>query len=198
MVKIKRVTLFFTAILFTMAIFFSISAIAKDINDLKSFAKVANNGSEIGFTFTAVDKDGKLLYESEGITLVYNEMFSVNIPDEFLIIDNKVNRWLYKINDEEIIVTDASVEDASIADNPFAFLRGETLDKIKNYDIEVVGRAGNVPPTLQSVPSKIVLISALGIKYTIEILSFKESTQLSDSNFVLDPAKYPNAIVVEM
>lgn len=190
----KRIALFIMAIITSYTFAFANNSIDK----LKSFANVANKGSEIGFLFTAIDKNGSMLYNSQGTTLVYNEMFSLDVPDELLIVDNKVNRWLYKINDEEIIVMDATLQEASIADNPFAFLRSENLESIKNYTIEVKDRTGKTLPSLKSVPQKIILTSLAGIKYIIEINSFKESPQLSSYNFVLDVAKYPNTFVVEM
>ena len=190
----KRIALFIMAIITSYTLAFANNSIDK----LKSFANIANKGSEIGFLFTAIDKNGSMLYNSQGTTLVYNEMFSLQVPDELLVVDNKVNRWLYKINNEEIIVMDATLQEASIADNPFAFLRSENIESIKNYTVEVEERTGTTLPSLKSVPQKIILTSLAGIKYIIEINSFKESPQLSSYSFVLDLSRYPDAYVVEM
>ncbi len=190
----KRIALFIIVIITNYIVTFA----NNNIDKLKSFANIANKGSEIGFLFTAIDKNGSILYNNQGTTLVYNEMFSLEVPDELIVVDNKVNRWLYKINDEEIIVMDATLQEASIADNPFAFLRAENLESIKNYTIEVEDRTSTTLPSLKSVPQKITLTSLAGIKYIIEINSFKEAPQLSSYSFVLDVAKYPDAFVVEM
>lgn len=190
---VKRIAFFLVLLMYSYTIYANSS-----IDKLKSFATIANRGSEIGFLFTAIDRDGSMLYSSEGSTLVYDEMFNMEIPDELIIVDNKVSRWLYKIDNEEIIVMDAASNEASIADNPFAFLRADSLESIENYKIEVVNRASNTSSALKSVPQKIILTSLAGIKYIIEINSFKESPQLSSHSFVLDVAKYPDAFVVEM
>ncbi len=190
---VKRIALFLLLTLFINSV-----ANANDIDDLKAFAQRASLGSEIGFIFTAIDKSGSMLYSSEGTTLVYDEMFKVEIPDEIIIVDNKVTRWLYNMFDEEILVMDVTLEEASIADNPFVILRENNIDSIKNYTIKFVSRDGDIPTSLLSVPQKIELTSLAGIKYTIEITSFKESPQLSSYNFVLDATNYPDAFVVEM
>ncbi|MEG0890979.1 MAG: hypothetical protein RSF01_03760 [Bacteroidales bacterium] len=179
---------------------FSINANTQNINkDLAAFAKRANNGSEIIFTFSATNSKGKEIYKEAGIIKIYGNKYKLDIPDNLLILNNGVTRWIYKIEEEELVIAANNPQEEDILENPFIILRAGSSKIISNYTISVVKRvAEKEDSNIQGVPDKIILAAKDGSKYIIKITEFNNISNLSGAQFEFDVKKYPNAMVTDL
>ena len=158
---------------------------------LEKFALKANKGSQIDFDFIAFDNKGKEVFSSAGNVFILNDKYKMIIPEELLVIDDGAKRYIYKEQDDEIIIAPVNKDDSDIMENPFAVLRHKN-NKSSNYQVEVVN--GSTP----DLPKQIILKSSNGAKYVIAIKKFKELTNLNDKLFEFDVKNYPNAIVTRL
>lgn len=157
---------------------------------LNTFANKANKGSEIEFEFEALDNKGNSIYSNSGVVYIFNDKYKMLIPDELMVIDNGVRRFIYKVQDDEIIIAPVNKEETDIMENPFAVLRYKK-DKIGNYTIDVKAKK-------EDIPNQIILKANNGAKYIISIKKFKEFTNINDKFFEYNIKDYPNAIVTNL
>ncbi len=169
-------------------------------NDLNAFALRANAGSEISFVFSATDNKGKEVYNDSGKSIIYGNKYTMEIPGDLLVVNNGLVRWIYKINDEEIVIADNNPEEEDVLENPFAVLRTGRRGKLKNYTVSVVGRGSGAPGELKDIPDKIILTATGGAKYTIKITGFKSLPDINEKAalFELDTSRYPRAIITDL
>ncbi len=158
---------------------------------LEKFALRANKGSQIDFDFIAFDNKGKEVYSSAGNVFILNDKYKMIIPDDLIVIDNGTKRYIYKEQDEEIIIAPVNKDESDIMENPFAVLRYKN-NKAGNYQIDVV------PGVTADMPKQIVLKSVSGAKYVILIKKFKDLNTLSEKIFEFNVNDYPNAIVTNL
>ena len=158
---------------------------------LEKCALKANKGSQIDYDMIALDNKGKEVYTSAGNVFILNDKYKMIIPEELLVIDNGTKRYIYKEQDDEIIIAPVNKDDSDIMENPFAVLRHKN-NKTSNYQVEVIN--GSTP----DLPKQIILKSSNGAKYVIAIKKFKELTNLNDKLFEFDVKNYPNAIVTRL
>lgn len=166
--------------------------------ELEGFARKANAGSEIAFQFSATDNKGKEIYNETGKTLIQGNKYRLEVPDNLLIVNNGSTRWIYKEQDDELVIAANNPNEEDILENPFAILQSNGK-QIKNYGVSIVKRAaGAGGAQMQGVPDKIILTAKGGAKYTIKITGFKGVPNLSGAIFELDAKKYPKAIVTDL
>lgn len=166
--------------------------------DLRTFAARANAGSEIAFDFAATDNKGKEIYRETGKTTLSGNKYRMEVPGDLLVVNNGTIRWIYKPQEEEIVIAPNNPAGDDVLENPFAVLNVGGNGKVKNYSVLVVERKGSVPKELQGVPAKIILTATGGAKYTISITGFKSLSGLPDSLFEVDPKKYPDALITDL
>lgn len=179
---------------------FSGNVNSQNINkELERFALRANAGSEIEFVFSATDNKGKEIYNESGSTIIHGNKYKLEIPNELLVVNDGTTRWIYKGQDDEMVIAANNPQDEDILENPFVILKGGNGGVLKNYTVSVINRvAGAGGSDLQGVPDKIILTAKGGAKYTIKITGFKSIANPLGILFELDVKKYPNAIVTDL
>lgn len=166
---------------------------------LTDFAARANAGSEISFVFSATDNKAQEIYRESGKTIVYGNKYRMDVPDNLLVVSNGTSRWIYKPQEEELVIAANNPGEEDIMENPFAILNVKNGGTVKNYTVSVISRAtGTGGKELQGVPDKIILTAKGGAKYTIAITGFKQIATPPATTFELDVKKYPNAIVTDL
>ena len=158
---------------------------------LNSFADIANNGSEIIFEFKALDNKNVEVYRNEGTIIIYNDNYRMLISNDLLVIDNGIKRFIYKEQDDEIIIAPVNKNEEDIMENPFAILRYKK-SRVGNYNIEAKFGAD------KSIPQKIILKADNGAEYIITIKKFKDLKDISSKLFEYNLSEYPDAIVTNL
>lgn len=166
--------------------------------ELEGFAVKANAGSEIAFQFSATDNKGEIIYNETGKTLIQGNKYRLEVPDNLLLVNNGITRWIYKEQDDELVIAANNPNEEDVLENPFAILKSNGK-QVKNYTVSIVNRAAGLGGAqMQGVPDKIILTASGGAKYTIKITGFKSVYNLSGSMFELDVKRYPNAVVTDL
>lgn len=185
---------------------------------LEAVSAAIKAGSITKFTFTATDAKGKQVYNESGSIWIFGNKFRLEMPDELMVVSDGVTRWIYKMQSEEIIVSESDPENTDIMENPFAifdvagkgytilpavqagYRQGKTVkiiilkakDAVTNYRQIHIAVEGN------NIPAELVFNSTNGAKYTVQVNRFSKAENLAAQTFAFSVRQYPNAVVTDL
>ncbi len=145
-------------------------------------------GATLSFNFNAVDAQGTVVYDGKGTTTTVGNSWRMEIGEALIVSDGSVKGIYLKGIDEIVLMPVAPDDVGDIMDNPFALLQNPGSGyAVSASDADSKG-----------IPRKIVLKSPAGQVYTIQVLEYSALPAPDPSLFVLDPDKYPNAVVTDL
>ena len=157
-----------------------------------------------------ISPDGKTLGESEkGHAWLQGEAYKIEMAEQQTISDGKTI-WSYLIDDEEVMVSNASEGTdntplkllTSLDENYAATLTG--IDTKGIASIELANPKGQYKRVTLKVDTKKNDLKSADIymedgnKVTINVEEMKYDQKLDDKFFTFDEAKYPNVDVIDM
>ena len=173
----------------------------------------------IGFDFFAMDGKGEKIYEERGTVSVRGDKFRMEIPDDLLVVSDGTVKWIYKPGAEELIIAENNTEEPDVLENPFSILEqaarfynvtvgtgvktlgGKSVKTVTLTPREAKNNYNRIDIFLEkdkNIPVRIEFFSIDGSRYTASILSFEPLTDTSGALFVLDPSKYPDAVITDL
>lgn len=188
---------------------------AKDILDKTSSTLSKDSGIKATFLLKNY-RQNKLSGQTEGTISLKGNRFMLETPRTTTWFNGKT-QWTYVIENEEINVSTPTEEELQSI-NPYSFIN---LYK-KGFDYKMAGTIsykGNsvykvvlTPENKKQDISQIELLieqsgsqpvfirvhSKRGEEMTIEILSYRNKQNLSDSSFTLDTKRYPQAEIIDL
>ncbi|MDR2682909.1 MAG: outer-membrane lipoprotein carrier protein LolA [Dysgonamonadaceae bacterium] len=181
----------------------------------ETFAKAG--ALTIGFTLNIRDDQHSIAESFDGVLDLKGKQFHLNTPDNEVWFDGKTQWALQKAYDE-VQVSEPSAQEAQ-AFNPSLILniykkecnyryRGEKTNEKgrKVQEVEIIPQAKESEMTrivLQigssdSMPVKIHLFYKNKMENIIHIHNYKKNAALTDSFFVFNPKKYPDAELIDL
>jgi Outer membrane lipoprotein carrier protein LolA. len=188
---------------------------------LQSASETIKNGSKLGFSFEATDAKGKKVYEESGNIQISGNKYYMDISDELIIKCDGTSKWIYNMQTDEVIISNASYDSSDIAENPFILFGISAKSKfqidntIKQISInnEKVNEITLIPKdkkTYKAIyiafkkigskkyyPVQIKVVSANNTVYKANVNSFEE-TKIESNLFTFNTSKYPNAIITDL
>ena len=164
---------------------------------------------EMGFNYQ-ISPDGKTLGESEkGHAWLQGEAYKIEMTDQQTISDGKTI-WSYLIDDEEVMVSNASEGTdntplkllTSLDESYVATLSG--IDAKGIATIELANPTGQYKRATMKVDTKKTELKSADIyledgnKFIIKVEEMKYDQKLDDKFFTFDEAKHPEVDVIDM
>lgn len=213
MMKRGLITLF--AIIISLATFAQGSSEAKSILD-KAYSIYENSkGIKIDFEFAAMENNAVHL-QQKGVAMVKGNKFKIEAKDVETWFDGKT-QWILLKEYGEVNVSEPTMDEvASIS--PTALLgmykNGYTLSqptstKVNGKDASVIkltpssSRSDfrNISVAIDKTNHTIIQVLLTlknGVENKIDIMSYNTNYNFSDSDFVFNKSKYPNAEVIDL
>ena len=216
----KKITLFITAI-FT---FLLINAYAQDdvkakaiLDELSAKTKAYTN-IKASFSYNMENKASKVNETQEGTIYIKGNKYKLEIAGQEVISDGK-SVWTYLKDANEVQINNAPDPSSEEGINPSTIFTiyekgfkykfenertegGKVIQTINLYPIDVKGKAYhtiklNIDKNAKQIIS-VKIFGKDGNNSTYTVKSFTPNTELSDTMFAFNPAKYPKIEVIDL
>jgi outer membrane lipoprotein-sorting protein len=211
----KKLTVLF--LLFPLLCFAQKDAKAKEWLDKSSAAFSQAGALSVDFTMNIKDAPHKLSESFEGTIDMKGVKFHINVPDMETWFDGKT-QWVLQKEYDEVNISEPDAKDVQ-ALNPatiFSLYKkgcnykytGEKTDSKgkKVQEVELIPQAKGSEMTKivmqigsgDFMPVKIHIVYKNKIENTIYISKYVKNANLTDSRFVFDKKKYPDAEIIDL
>ncbi|MBO6027340.1 MAG: outer membrane lipoprotein carrier protein LolA [Bacteroidales bacterium] len=155
----------------------SSDAVKKLVQSIRS-----HKNMEVSFTYQTISDASQPEAAKEGKAYFQDEAYKIIMEDQHAISDGKTI-WQYMIEDEEVMVGDASDDD-----NPFKIL--DNLERDESGLTTVIDKKGNLKSLEVELDD--------GLKLVLNITEMKFDQDLKDGFFTFDEKAYPNVDIIDM
>ena len=190
---------------------------AKELLDKSSAAFNQSGGLSVSFTFYINDEAHKIKQSFEGQMLVKGAKFFLETPEQTVYFDGKT-QWVYIKSIEEVSILEPQPQDIQTL-NPISVFewyktgynykyKGEKTDIQKRKVQEISLFPVNKKDEIQQVDVQIYsgdqmpvffrIIFKNKAEYRIHVDKYQTRLNLSDSQFVFDTKKYPQAEINDL
>lgn len=148
----------------------------------------------VSFTFTSYDKDGRVVFEEDGVVTMQQNRFRLEVEDEFMMVTDGSTLWVYKVQTDDIIIMGNSMAGSS---QP---LENSILNLAELFGYsQAAGNQMEIKKSADGKPSEIIFHTADDSMHRVKIKSVKVKQPLHSADiFKLDGKDYPNAIVTDL
>ena len=160
------------------------SLFAQDNSTIQKFTQTvrSHRNMEVSFTYQTIGDPSETEEVKEGKAYFQDNAYKFIMEDQHAISDGKTT-WHYIIEDEEVMVGNATEED-----NPFTLL--DDLERDSSGVTPILDQKGNLKGLEVEIDE--------GVKVVLTIIEIKFDQDFEKDFFTFDEKAYPNVEIIDM
>ena len=159
----------------------------------------------IVFNYKIINKEMNVNETSQGYGSIRGSSYMINVDGQKLICDGKT-LWTHLINDEEVMISEATDDSSPIAilNSLSNNISTKLLSTTPNITLEIIeNEQSNFEKLHINIDNNLMLKNIHifigdGNELIYEITEFKTNQNLPDSMFIFDETMHPNVEVIDM
>ncbi len=161
---------------------------------------LAQKGYSIRFAFSVADQKGASLLDAKGVLLVCGTKLRIDIPEQFLIVSDGVDQWVYNRSNEEIVVSKSEI--SSLISPQMSPV--EAMERVFGFDLAADKGADKgekdkyvVKKDKEGNPVEVVMnLDKMTCRVKMEKPVYKNN--IPQEMFSFDAKSFPEAFVTDM